>query len=164
MRTVEMLTVGELKNILDYNPGTGIFRWKVSKSGIKRIVAGHNHPNGYVHITINGRYYGAHRLAWLYMTGEWPPCQVDHKNRVGTDNSWSNLRLATVQQNSVNRGPTKKNKLGVKGVRLTANNTYEAFIWEDDRSKHLGCFKTCEEARLAYLRMAKKMHGEYVPQ
>jgi len=112
------LTQERLKSLLHYDPCTGVFTWLDRRS--IRVAAGHIaggiHPHGYIHIGINKRQYGAHRLAFLYMTGEMPVNQVDHINGVRDDNKWANLRHATHSINSKNRRKDKTNKSGVTGV------------------------------------------------
>lgn len=52
---------------------------------------------------IHGYHYKASRLAWLYMTGEWPKYEMDHINHVKDDNRWVNLRDVTPAENCANR-------------------------------------------------------------
>lgn len=82
-----MLTQSELKNKLTYNPETGLF-------GRKNKIAGSLRPNGYIQIGINKKLFRAHRLAFLYMTGEWPKSDVDHIDMDRKNNKWANLREA----------------------------------------------------------------------
>jgi hypothetical protein len=115
------LTAAYVREILDYNPETGVFTWqKLPKFRSDRTgkVAGCPDDRGYIRIRINNHYYRAHRLAWLIMTGESPGAlDVDHRNRNKSDNRWQNLRLATRAQNNAN-APYKpgSNKHGFKGV------------------------------------------------
>ena len=110
------LTHKRLLELLRYNPRTGVFRWKLTKSAtaIAAEQAGNIYPsNQRRRITIDGRKYWSGRLAFFYMTGKWPS-QVDHKNRNRADDRWSNLRGATGSQNQWNSG-RRRNKLP-KGV------------------------------------------------
>jgi len=95
---MEDITQEELKRLLHYNPKTGIFRWKK--------IAGKTTSRGYRVIKINKKRYYAHRLAFLYMTGEFPSLKggkvVDHKNQKKDDNWWRNLRVVTSSTNSKN--------------------------------------------------------------
>jgi len=113
------LTAERLREVLRYEPETGVFVWRVRAA--RRIhvgaVAGNISPSsGYRFIGVDCRLYGAHRLAWLYMTGEWPKHQVDHVNMDCADNRWANLRDATCSQNTANSCVRINNKSGFKGV------------------------------------------------
>ncbi|WP_424031702.1 HNH endonuclease [Methylocella sp.] len=50
-------------------------------------------------VKIDGRPYTVHRVVWLWKTGEWPFPEVDHEDRNGTNNRWTNLHEATSTQN-----------------------------------------------------------------
>ncbi len=99
-----MITHDRLKEILYYDPVLGTFRWieKISRKNVIGAIAGGLNPKGYVVIIIQGKSYRANRLAWFYMTGEWPKNLVDHKNRIRNDNTWKNLRDFTSKENSAN--------------------------------------------------------------
>lgn len=157
-----------LKTRLHYDPKSGRFRWLFCPDREKRWntrYAGRTAGTvdklyGYVLITLDGKTYRAHRLAWLYMTGEWPPGEVDHRNRKRDENWWDNLRLATSQQQSFNSGVKRSNTLGVVGVKRRGNR-YHAEIRVDGRKTYLGSFATKEEAGAAYAERAKKLRGEF---
>lgn len=159
------LSLKELKNRLFYNPKTGIFIWLPyfnAKNSNKE--AGIIHPNGYkyIHIRPYGQ-YRAHRLAWFYMTGKWPKNQIDHKNRIKSDNKFSNLREANNSQQQANTKISVKNKLGIRGVCKTSNGkAWRATIWMNGKSKHLGTYKTIKEAEFIYNKNAKKYFGEFL--
>ena len=98
-----------LKSILNYEPMTGIFRWKIIKTGWRGSIiacpgdrAGHAKRDGYWGVVIDGKHLLAHRVAWLWMTGNWPEMAIDHIDRNKGNNRWSNLREATPSQNSLN--------------------------------------------------------------
>lgn len=156
-----MLTVERLKSLLSYNPDTGLFVWRVKRRGpaAAGMVAGTPHSNGYVSIKIDGRRYFAHRLAWLYMNGCWPPEQIDHIDLDKTNNVFSNLRAATPRQNSVNT-PARRSQSGLKGT-IFWRGKYAARIKVGSRTIHLGTFATPEEAHAAYAVAAKMHFGEY---
>jgi HNH endonuclease/AP2 domain len=148
---LEGLTQEYLKEILHYEPETGLWFWFRDNSG---KLAGQIH-NGYVLITIDGVKYLAHRLAFLYMTGKWPENDVDHKDNIRNNNEWSNLRDCTHSQNMHNKPISKRNSSGAKGVSYSkVTKKYRATI-------ALGTFNTLEEARVAYENAAKKLHGEF---
>lgn len=101
------LTPARLREVLRYNKRTGLFHWKArdnrhpyNSNPIPGTLAGSIGTYGYVRICIDGRLYEAHRLAYLWVYGEWPPHQIDHKNEVKADNRWCNLRPATPLQNT----------------------------------------------------------------
>ena len=115
-----MLTQKEVKKYLDYNPDTGIFKWKISIGVAKpNKIAGHKNTFNYIEIRIKGKSYKAHRLVWLYMYGEFPKKFIDHINRKKDDNRICNLRDADAKLNSNNRLlPKSKNKTitGIQGI------------------------------------------------
>lgn len=158
-----------LRNVLDYDPETGNWLWKWRHDAERKWnlrwankPAGSKSVIGYWAITINKKAYYGHRLAWLWMTGSWPTDLIDHKNETRDDNRWSNLRAATKSENMNNRGATKINTVGLKGVGWNARlNKYKAQIRVDGRNKHLGMFDTKELAHLAYAKAALEHHGEF---
>jgi hypothetical protein len=160
--------VEELRQILSYDPKTGVFTWRVgSPRGGRQIagnVAGNLGVEGYRHIRIKKRLYLAHRLAWLYVTGDWPGGDIDHKNGVPGDNRFANLREVTHAANMQNSKRRKHNTSGFKGVRLSAakkNKRWFATIQKDGRMVYLGTFPTPEEAHAAYRKAAEVHHGEF---
>jgi hypothetical protein len=153
----------DVRRHLDYDARTGAFTWRVSPSlGVKAgDPAGFSH-DGYVSIGIKGKYYRAHRLAWLWMTGEWPAGEIDHENLRKNDNRWANLRLATHSQNQTNKRAGKNNTSGFKGVSFCAKSkAWRAQISVDHKKIYLGTHATKEEAHAAYLAGAEKHHGTY---
>lgn len=146
-----------LKEVLTYDPDTGVFTWKISSA--RRIkagdIAGTLHSEGYIKISINGKRYLAHRLAWLYMTGDDPGDRMlDHKNQVKTDNAFSNLRFATDSQN-------QQNKQNVGFSFHKATHKWEANLTHNGERKYLGLFDCPLLARLAYLDARKQYFGEF---
>lgn len=107
----KMLTQKELKELLHYDPDTGLLT-RIKQNSI----AGGREPNGYIRISVQGRRYLAHRLAWLYMTGEWPKEFIDHDDRIRDNNKWDNLFEATNQENQRNQSLRRDNTSGVTGV------------------------------------------------
>lgn len=159
------MTQEELKKILYYAPETGNFYWKISNGQkLAWSLAGSLGVDGHIKLCINYTSYRANRLAWIYMTGEIPSnnIQVDHKNRIRTDNRWDNLRLATNSQNNRNRNLLKNNTSGYRGVAFNKQaNKWQAQIRYNNRRKNLGHFNTAEEASKAYMEAAVKFHGEF---
>lgn len=152
------LSLEEVKALLDYNPNTGLFTWKELKykhnevAGIER--------DGYITISIKGKNYLAHRLAWFYSYGMWPTTLIDHRNTIVTDNRLNNLRESTKSQNGMNRGVQINNILGVKGVSPSGNK-YVARIGINRVTHYLGTFDTIEEAIHARREAEIEYFGEF---
>ena len=158
------LSQEELKRQLHYDPKSGVFSWKVSRKGVQvDSPAGNADSKKAIRITINYQKYGAHRLAWLYMTGEWPPELVDHINGEPYDNRWENLRLANYCQNNRNRRISSLNTSGVKGVYWhKIARKWEARLRIPSGKKiNVGTFPTIEEARDALQAARLEHHGEF---
>jgi hypothetical protein len=160
------LTQAYLRELLIYNQNTGQFVWRSdrNKQVLSGHVAGHVKPDGYRVIVLHSRHYGAHRLAWLYMMGDWPEAEIDHINQNRDDNRWCNLRAASRQLNNFNvsSSPRPDNKSGIKGVRFWAKNRkWHARIQYNKVSHHLGYFDTEDDARQAYISAAAAL-GRYI--
>ena len=159
-----MLTQERLREILEYVPATGLFRWLDSRHGaveVGAIAGGVNESSGYIHIKIDGKIYQAQRLAVLYMVGAWPTHMVDHENGKRSDNSWLNLREATRAQNSQNATTYKNNRLGLKGVFQQRNGRFTARIKVAGKSLTIGTFNTAEDASAAYATAAVHHFGSF---
>ena len=160
------LTAARLRELLDYSPETGKFRWRTTGKGRCRVKGGDqpgyigNH--GYRSIGVLGREYLAHRLAWLYVHGEWPSKFPDHINLDKLDNRIANLRAASKSQNSANRGAPKSNTSGFKGVWWSkVGNKWTAAITVGGKAQHLGYFATPEAGHAAYCMAATRIYGEF---
>jgi len=159
-----MITQSKLKELLNYNPDTGEFTWLKTNSITVKIgdIAGTIDTNKYRRIGINGKRYMAHRLAWLYMTGNFPENYIDHINHNPDDNAISNLREATPSQNNSNAKVKKNNASGYKGVEIDKKNkNYRANIWHNNKNIYLGKFDTAELAHKAYCIKAKELKGQF---
>lgn len=164
-------TSEEIKQVLDYNPETGVFRWRTRASAPKHWntrfagkIAGGTMVIGYRTIAVNDEKYYAHRLAWLYMTGEWPPDQVDHINGKRADNRFSNLRLATSRENKCNKLANQTTRSGVKNVHWHAfSRSWHVRVMLHKREHSFGYFKTIEEAAEAAAEARIQLHGEFAP-
>lgn len=159
-----ILTQEELKSNLHYDSETGIFTRKISRHPKYKIggIAGCLHNCGYLRISINKKSYLAHRLAWLYMTGEFPLSGIDHINNDPLDNRFYNLREANKSENGQNRSKNKNNKSGFKGVCFDNNRgKWVAQIMANGKRKFLGYFETAELAAIKYEEFAIKLHGKF---
>ena len=156
------LTEARLKEVLHYDPENGIFSWSENrKKCSKGALAGSVRSDGYVTIRIDYHRYYAHRIAWLYMTGQFPAMEIDHKDGNPSNNVWSNLREATPRQNMQNRPAQQNNKVGLKGVRKSGRDRYHAMIKTQSGSKYLGTFGSAEAAHEAYKCAASDAFGEF---
>jgi hypothetical protein len=152
-----------LREMLEYDPSNGAFYWKIRRAWAKAgSAAGSIGPNGYWRISINDRSISSHRLAWLYMTGEWPTVGIDHINSDKTDNAWTNLRLATPQQQQFNQRISSRNTSGLKGVSKNAKNgLWRADIMKNGKSKTIGYYDCRAAASFSYQIEADKLFGSY---
>lgn len=159
------LTAERLKQLVHYDPETGVFTAAQPRGGIKagwRL--GTTTGKGYRSIMIDGRCYRGNRLAWFYMTGEWPPSLVDHADRDRLNDRWSNLRLANNSQNGINAKPPTNNTSGVTGVSwVKRNSRWLAYITVNYRRVYVGMFADIESAIAA--RRAAELHhfGDFAP-
>jgi HNH endonuclease/AP2 domain len=152
------LTRARLRELLHYDEDTGEFRWW-KRVGNEACLGG---VAGYVRICILGRTYRAHQLAWLYVKGRWGRPLIDHRDGDSTNNRWSNLRRATLSQNSANSRRPRNNTSGYKGVMLCRESgRWLARISKDGRKIYLGMFATPEAAHDAYVAAARKLFGEF---
>lgn len=149
---------------LEYDPIAGIFtRKNCHISALNGKPAGYlDQSSGYVKICIKGTYYRAHRLAWYYTHKEWPLEDLDHRDRDRSNNAIENLRLATQMQNSLNVKRSKANTSGYTGIYWDS----QAKRWQAEARgggvrKHIGNFKTLEDAALARESYAKQAYGEF---
>ena len=159
----ESINQKELKSLVSCSPHTGEFTCLFNRQGGKWRIGqrpGTIDKNGYLTISIWGKHYFAHRLAWLYMTGEWPNGHLDHKNGIPNDNRFRNLREATYSQNHANRRPYKGRSLP-KGVTQRSKNSFAAHLGYNKKQIYLGSFKRIEQAHAAYLKAAKHHFGEF---
>jgi hypothetical protein len=157
-----MLTASYVREILHYDRESGDLTWKQALSRRAKVgsIAGTRQKRGERIIMIAGRNHKAHRLAWLWMKGEWPPGQIDHRDRNPGNNAWKNLRKATRSQNGCNS--IRQNKTGFKGVSFhKLSGRYKAEIRIDGKARSLGYFDNPEAAGMAYAVAAEQHHGEF---
>ena len=113
-----------LRELLHYEPTTGIFTRRVTTSSNAKAgdAAGCLKSDGYIYICVDRKQYLAHRLAYLYMVGDWPPNMIDHRDNCKHNNVWTNLRPATSSENLLNSSAQKNNKLGHKNICKNAGS------------------------------------------
>jgi hypothetical protein len=152
------LSADRLRELLHYDPETGIFTWKVRAAN--RITVGQiagTISEGYVLCRVDGTMYRAHRLAWLYMTGAWPQGEVDHINHCRSDNRIANLRDVSFALNQQNRKKSSRNAAGLTGV-TPHGLRWRARVKLDGKLVSLGTHDTPEQAHSAYVEAKRRMH------
>lgn len=158
-----MITQARLKECLRYIPSIGVFEWRRPGRGVRvgSIAGVVNKSTGYVVITLDGRQYRAHHLAWLYVTGELPADDLDHKDGDTTNNLFSNLRLAD-GKNQWNKRRSVANKSGVKGVSFRSDvGKWEARLEARGVKHWLGYFDSLDAAEEAVRSHREETHGEF---
>lgn len=156
-------TVEQLRAELHYTPETGVWTRLVARCNRVKIgdIAGCPDSYGYTRIRVFGDAYTSSRLAWFYMKGEWPPCDLEHADDCPGHDWWSNLRLATREQNQMNRRARHDNRLGKKNISFRKDmNKYRLRMSVDQKRVTVGHFDTWEEARVVYEERVK-IHGEF---
>ncbi|MCK5132719.1 MAG: HNH endonuclease [Candidatus Sabulitectum sp.] len=147
------LTQEKLKELLNYDPNTGIFTWKVDRRPAVKTgdIAGTITSYGYRQICVNYNLIFAHRLAFLFMTGAYPSGETDHINHISDDNRWCNLREVTSTDNNKNKPLFCTNTSGFTGVFWhSRDEKWVAKITVDGKRINLGSFnqkKSAIEAR-----------------
>lgn len=156
------ITQQELKEILHYNPDTGVFTYKADS---KLVTAGNEAgwlDNGYTRLKINGISYRCHRLAFIYMLGREPIGHVDHIDNLRCNNKWDNLREDAEKVNHWNRNLQANNTSGIKGVHWDKRKErYIAQIQVHGKKKQVGAYKTVEEATTAIQAYREQVHKEF---
>jgi hypothetical protein len=167
------LTAKELRRRFRYVKSTGLFIRKIAVTGwnggvqdpVGSIAGCLSKSDGYVYTAVEGRQYLVHRLAVLYVTGEWPKNEVDHRNGIRHDNRYSNLRQVTVNQNRQNSLGQRKRKGPYPGVyeveRAKTANKFVAQIKKDGKVHYLGTFDSDSDARKARVKAEVRMFGAY---
>lgn len=157
-------TADELRSLVAYDRETGEMTWrtKTARSVVVGRSVGGKVKNGYVQASILGQHLMVHRLAWYYVTGDWPDFFIDHINGVTDDNRFANLRPCTTKQNRANSKKPVHNKSGYKGVSFhRGTSRWRARIGIDGKDVTIGYFVTREEAAEARKKEAERLHGEF---
>lgn len=153
-------TQKRLKELFNYNPSTGLFvRLKSAGNAKAGDIAGCVSSHGYITIKVDGTNHYGHRLAFLYMTGNFPSEQTDHINHDTSDNRWTNLRAVTISENQHNRKLNVNNESGVSGVMWhKPSKKWVVKVWVDGRQECFGYFDTVSEA-VPVVNEARKLQG-----
>ena len=156
---IMMLTQARLKEVLNYDPETGVFTWKIGRpKAPKGGVAGYLNWKGYWIVCVDRVKYRAHRLAWFYVYGCMPDGQIDHINHEKLDNRISNLRVVSNKVNHRNMGKPSNNTSGVVGVSwFKTRNKWVARIRDGKVYRCLGYFDDFNDAVEARLTAQKRL-------
>lgn len=161
----QSLSAEGLREMLHYDPETGAFRWLCDPGCPNRkagTIAGGDNGSGYIRIGISGRKYYAHRLAFFYMTGDWPKAPVDHQDGNSLNNKWKNLREADRSNNAANMKTPRSNTSGVKGVTWSKKEEkWVAQICVNYRNIYLGSFDCIDQAAKVRKRASRQYFGEF---
>ena len=153
-RESELLTQARLKELLHYDPITGVFTRLSAPNNKFKIgsIAGSRNKDGYIHMKVDGARFRAHRLAFLYMEGYFPEHQVDHIDRNPSNNIWSNLRHVGKSCNMLNRDVLSSNKTGVSGVAWHNRDlVFNVKVAYEGIQRHLGSYHDFVDAVAARL-------------
>ena len=155
-------TAQRLRDLLHYEPKTGVFTWLVNRQGPARAgdKAGYVRHDKYLIIGLHGKTYLAHRLAWLYCYGDWPKHDIDHIDGDPSNNSMANLRDEPTQINLQNiKKATKKNLTGLLGVSPSRNKkSWYSRIYIDGQLFCLGTYDSAQDAYAAYVKAKRAGH------
>lgn len=159
----EILSADKLRELLHYDPDTGIFIWRVRVSQAVKAgdTAGRVNYDGYATIKVLGYEYRAHRLAMFYGDGVMPPSEVDHINGVRLDNRLANLRHADRAMNAQNMRKALRTNLSCGLIGATwdkKRQAWKAAIQVNGKKRALGVFDTAEEAHARYLEEKRAFH------
>lgn len=155
------LTAERLRELLHYDAETGIFTRRVGRKGFRVGGVAGSDNNGYRIIVIDYKMYRSHRLAWLYMTGNWPTDMLDHINGTRNDNRFANLREATRGENmqNVHKAHNDNKSSGLLGVTFDkSQGKFMARITLNGESQYIGRYTTSKEAHQAYLAVKRELH------
>lgn len=150
-----------LREALDYDPETGLFKWKIHIASRVPGDAAGNPTHGYIEIGLDGVSYRAHHLAWFFVYGQLPDDCIDHRDGNRSNNAIGNLRQADKAQNAQNRWTATNGKRSCDLLGVTWHKQagkWKAQIKVDGCNKGLGLFDSAEDAHIAYLHAKRELH------
>ena len=157
MRTLNQTRLHEL---FDYRDGQLVRRINAGNQ-LAGTIAGSVNARGHVNVCVDGSMWAAHQVVFVWHHG-WLPVEIDHENRVKTDNRIENLRPATSTQNKGNIGLLRSNSSGFRGVSLNRRSMkWHAQIKLMGKQTYLGRCDTAREAAVMYNRAARLYFGEF---
>lgn len=163
-----MITQSELKELFYYDPETGMVTRKIKTSRRTKMggIVGSLFTSGagkkYLRTQIGEKQYRLHRLIWLYVTGEFPPYEIDHVDGCGVNNKWSNLRSVTGQINKQNMRKYITNSSGVSGIEWHKSHArWRVRIGLGEHRKHVGYYDNLFDAACAR-KSAERLHNYHI--
>ena len=145
-----------VREAFHYDPETGVFTWREGRK--RKGAAGFPRTAGYWGLKLGQHLFAAHRVAWLYVHGEWPRYDIDHIDGDRRNNRISNLRDVTTSVNGQNqRKATASSQTRLLGCH-PHRHKFQAQITLDGSIKHLGVFDTAEQGHQAYLLAKRQLH------
>jgi hypothetical protein len=163
------LTAAQVRAVFNYHPETGnlIWRRRPNTSRFNRTfntlyagkVAGTKTADGYISVRVNDVRYLAHRIAWLWVHGEWPSVQLDHINGDEGDNRLINLREADFDEQARNRAGRAAS--GRKGVSRSKSGRYTVRLWDGSKNLYLGSWDDLEAADDVARKAREHLHGDF---
>jgi len=141
-----IMTVEKARQLFRYEPETGYLYWKVSQGTIKEgALISYINCKGYLNVKVGHKSHQVHRIIWMVHYGELPPSEIDHINRIKSDNRIENLRAVTHSENLLNQNLRSDNKSGHIGV-YKVRDKWTAQIRKDGKAINLGTFSDIESA------------------
>ena len=160
----EMISQGELRNLIEYDEETGLWRWRnPTGNNLEGWFAGAPTTNGYRQIRINGKAEYCHTLAWYWVYGDWV-LELDHENRVKNDNRINNLRMSSKSTNAINSKLRIDNSTGHVGVFYNVNRRKKWYAYINKNGvKQSKSFNTFEEAVAWRKKIQEELFSQFVP-
>lgn len=163
-----------LRELFDFDPESGTLRWRARPASDFKSLracatwnarfagkeAGSVDHYGYREVSVDNKALKAHRIAWAWVTGEWPSGDIDHKDGCKTNNRFVNLRdLPRVVNTENTRRARSDNRTGLLGVHLhKASGLYHACIKVRGKKHSLGYHRDAEAAHAAYMTAKRRLH------
>jgi hypothetical protein len=164
MRTIPLPDNEVLDELLDYDPNTGVFKWKKFRGNTAKAgsIVSNLTDGGYKMICVNARHYMAHRIAYKMFYKRDPNGILDHIDGDTTNNKIANLRVASAKQNQGNSKMPRHNTSGLKGVTWSKkSNKWAAQIKQGNKKIWLGVYDDKNDAHQAYMKAAAEYFGEF---
>ena len=148
LATHRRVSYARASEMFTYAPEEGrLYRNKTTKTKLAGTEAGWVGRKGYRMVSIDSEAYFTHRIVWLLENKEHPPDQIDHVNRIKSDNRITNLRAVTDGQNKHNRGVQPNSMSGEPGVsQARRTGKWRAYIKLRGRQINLGYFVKFSDA------------------